>query len=355
MREYRAWFSYYSEEYGTFDDSTYTVQADNPFDVRKEAWLKWDQNTDSKFQSCVKLYAVTWQPNPLDAGDYFYSHAADVKQAAGRIENVDMQNDRLDKYGKASYYEMQKHYYLGSLHTIDSIAKDLYADKGIVPPSLYEELHYARELYYQLEYGDQSNALLDKIEKAEKWDEYGYLYDMRDLFKKGYITLCGEAVVFKNQFDRNGIYPLYNDLNDSVYKYISRWERSAMTINSLARLQPIHQQDVIPYSGGHMTFDCHFLLINQNHFDARFSTPENMIWTTSEDTMNITPDYAREFEAENVITGQRALFYRNDFLGVLRPDIVARYEFEALKAEYALANQVHNNEEDTAAEDEIEP
>jgi len=129
MREYRAWFSYYSEEYGAFDDAAYKVQADNPFDARKEAWPIWNQYIDSKFQSCVKLYAVTWQPNPLDAGDYFYSHAADVKQAVGRIENVEIPNDRIrieqlefqmkpNTNDKSLYFEREKHYYLGSLGSV---------------------------------------------------------------------------------------------------------------------------------------------------------------------------------------------------------------------------------------------
>jgi len=355
MREYRAWFSFYSEEWGNFDDVAYTVQADNPFDAREKAWPIWNQYIDSKFQSCVKLYAVTWNPDPLNAGDYFYSQAADIKQAVGHIENVDIPNDRIGSRDKTSYNNMQKHYYLGALQTVDDIAQDLYAGKGIVPPSVYEELHYAQELCYELEYGEPFNALQNKIEQAKKWDQHGYLFDIRDLFKHGYISLNGETVLFKEQFGRNGIYPVYNDLDDSEYKYISRWERQ-IRVNGIKNLQPIDESGVIQNSANHMLYDGQFLLVNPDHFHKDFHTPENMIWTTSEDVMNITGTFTGEFQADNVITGKKALFRRNDFSGVLRPDIVARYNFEDLKAEYAAANHtLVSDMEDTAAEDENEP
>jgi hypothetical protein len=350
MCEYRVWFSFYSEESGNFDDVAYTVQAGNSFDAREKAWLEWDQQIDSKFQSCVKLYAVTWQPNPLDMGDYFYSHAADIKQAVGHIENVEITNGRIEKQDNEAYYKLQKHYYLGALQTVDAIAKDLYADKGIVPPSIYEELYYAQEICYQLEYGNQFNAFQKKIDQAKKWDEHGYLFDMRDLFKRGYITLDGETVSFKSQFGRNGIYPAYNDLEDTEYKYISRWQNT-FKISVLSRLRPVQESDVIPNSAEHMSYYGQHLLINTDHFHPDYyEKPENLIWITDGET-EIKPDFTGEFPVENVITGRRLMCKRNDFAGALRPDITARYDFEALKAEYAAVSE---NQNETETEDEYD-
>ena len=347
MREYRAHFSFYSEEYGYFDDCAYRVQAESPFDTRIKAWEAFDQDEESKFRSCAKLYAVTWNPNPLDAGDYFYSHAADIKQAVGHIDNVDMPNDKLEKHGKHEYYERQKHYYLGALQTIDGVAKDLYAEKGIVPPSIYEELHYAEELYYALEYGEQSDAMWKKIKSAKEWDSNSCAqWDIRDLFKNGYITLCNEIVRFRDQFGRNSIYPVHADIEDSEYTYISRWERLA-SVKTLDRLPALTQADTIPHSADHMTYDYQILLMNLSQFSASFNKPVNMIWTPGEEAINLTNDTTDKFLVDNVITGEHILAQRSDFLGVLRPDTVARFDFEELKAEYAAT---HENPNETAGQ-----
>lgn len=339
MREYRAHFSFYSEEQGNFDDFAYRVQAETPFAARIKGWEAWDQDDDSKFRSCVTLYAVTWNPNPLDAGDYFYSHAADIKQAVGHIDNVDFPNDKLEKYGKRDYYERQKQYYLGALQTLDDVAKDLYADKGIVPPSIYEELHYAEELCYTLENWEQSNSFLDKIKAAKEWDKNSCAkWDIRDLFKKSYITLCDETVRFRDQFGRNGIYPVQADIEDGEYTYISRWER-LINVKTLDRLPLLQQADTIPHSAEHMTYDYQFLLITPDYLCAADKKPENMIWTPDEDAVNITKDMPHTFFVDNIITGERILAHRSYFLGVLRPDVVARFDFEALKAEYAATHE----------------
>ena len=195
MREYRAWFSFYNEEWGNFDDAAYTVQADNPFDARKEGWLKWNQYIDSKFQSCVKLYAVTWKPNLLDAGDYFYACAADIKQAAGHIENVEIPNNRLEKGDKAPYYEMQKQYNLGALHTVDSIAKELYADSI---RHRYGEIDHIEYLVRD-EQGLRSNLrnlAHDFWQAAEPADIDDYIREMVDeRFKTAGYTLNDMAYI----------------------------------------------------------------------------------------------------------------------------------------------------------------
>jgi len=332
MRTYNAYFSFYSEEWGNFDDVIYKVQADSPYDARTEAWLKWSQCMDSKFQSCVKLYAITWEPNPLDAGDYFYSIAADTKMAMRRIDYVDIPNCRIQKRNQTEFYEKLKHYDLAALNKTDDIAKDLYADKGILPPSIYEELHYARELAYRLEF-TQSKVLLDIIDQAAKWDVKGYKWDIRELFKNRYISLNNDTYYFQNQFDRKGVYPLYNDLNDTESKYVARW-KNMKTVNALADLKPPQENDVIPQSNDFMAYDGHYLFIDTHQFLDVFDHPENRIWIPTGDITNITHDYSNAFIAENAITDNQIKFYRSDFLGVLRPDVTERYDFDALKREY---------------------
>ncbi len=355
MRDYYAHFSFYSEEWGNFDDITYKVQAYSPFAARKKAWLEWDRDDESKLRSCVKLYAVTWEPNLLDAGDYFYAHAADIKQAMGRVENVDIPNSRIEKSHRPSYLDGEKRYCWGALQTLDRIAKDLYAGKGMVPPSIHEELHYAKELLYQQDCGELENALWDKIEAAKKWEENAYRFAFQDFFKYGHISLGRELLNFKTQFDRNGIYPVYADLDDTEYQYISRWQRSWKTCQ-LVKLQPLQQADVIPHSAGYMLFDGYHLLIDPEHLHEDYRKPENMIWTTAEGVMDITKDVTERFLVENVITGDRMMAGRKDFIGVLRPDVVARYDFEALKAEYAAASETQSivMENDSVATSDID-
>ena len=58
--------------------------------------------------------------------------------------------------------------------------------------------------------------------------------------------------------------------------------------------------------------------------------------------MNITKDMTEKFLVDNVITGERILADRSDFWGVIRPDVVARYNFEALKSEYSAAHEMQN-------------
>jgi hypothetical protein len=85
---------------GKLDDVAYTVQAESPFDAREKAWQAWDADEDIKFRNCVKLYAVTWNPNPLDAGIILFPCRR--SQAGCRhIENVDIPNDRIEKHDRA--------------------------------------------------------------------------------------------------------------------------------------------------------------------------------------------------------------------------------------------------------------
>lgn len=79
-----------------------------------------------------------------------------------------------------------------------------------------------------------------------------------------------------------------------------------------------------------------------------YEKPENMMWTPSEDSMNITKDMTEKFLVDNVITGERMLADRNDFWGVIRPDVVAQYDFEALKAGYAATHEMRSGEIEAA-------
>jgi len=336
MRDYYVHFSYYSEEWGNFDDISYPVTAETSFEAREKAWLICDQDSDTLFRKNIRQFAVTWKPNLLDAGDYFYSHAADIKQALGRLMNVAIPNDRIANNERQHQLDTERCSHLSALYTLDDVAKDLYADKGILPPSVHEELHYAEKLYEHLDYGEKAEALWERIDRARKWDR-GAVYSIRDLFKDGYTTLCGEAVFFNELFGRNGIYPVHNNLDEHDYMYISRWN-NRMKIDSLKRLPLLKETDIIPNSAGNMSYDYQTLLLDRSNFaDDRFQAPENMLWEPTDPTENgeVTKDGI--FTVRNIITDEHISTQRNFFFGVLRPDIAATFDFDSLKNEYALA------------------
>ena len=43
MREYDVHFSFYDEQWGNFDDVSYKVMAETPFEAREKAWPVCDQ------------------------------------------------------------------------------------------------------------------------------------------------------------------------------------------------------------------------------------------------------------------------------------------------------------------------
>lgn len=336
MREYHVHFSFYSEDYGNFDDISYRVMAQNPFEARELAWPLCDQDSDTPLRSNIKQFAVTWEPNLLDAADYFNSHAADIKQSLGRLMNVEIPNDRIDGGSRSQRLEVERCSNLSALYTLDTVAKDLYADKGMIPPSIYEELHYAEKLCGQLGWGEKADALWERMDKAKKWDR-GAIYTLRDLFKDGYITLCGESEVFREQFGRNGIYPVHSNLDEHDYSYISRWQNKRK-VDSLRKLPFYKETDVIKNSAGHMDYGWQTLLLNCKLLNDGYYTPENQLWQPVNPSEQDVGSKDGILLVENLITGQCITCNKDHFIGVLRPDITAALDFEALKKEYTATH-----------------
>lgn len=332
MRDYYVHFSFYSEEYGNFEDVRYSVQAETPFEAREKAWPLCDQDEEMPLRSNIKQFAVTWEPNLLDAGDYFYSHAAELKRCMGSLLNVTIPNERIAGGEHRQQLEIERCSTLTALYTLDTVAKDLYADKGMVPPSIYEELHYAEVLCGKLDW-EKANALWERTEKAKKWD-YGAIYSMRDLFKDGYTFLAGDTEFFNKHFGRNGVYPFQNNLDERDYNYISRWMNQC-NITSLGRLPIYQEKDIIQNSASHMDYYWHTLLLNGEMLNEEYQTPENQLWQAVDPLEHSEDVKDGMLLVENPITGQRMICSKEAFLGVLRPDILARLDIEVLKKEYS--------------------
>jgi len=333
MREYHVHFSFYSEEYGNFDDTSYRLIAENPFEAREKAWQMCDEDSDTLFRSNIRQFAVTWTPNMLDAGDYFYSHAADIKLNLGRLLNVAIPNDRIRGGESKNRLEAERCSDLSALRTLDAVAKDLYADKGIIPPSIYEELYYAEKLCEHLGWGEKADALWERTDRAKKWDA-GSIYSIRDLFKDGYTTLCGETELFNEHFGRNGIYPVHNKPDERDYTYIRRWQ-DKWTIDSLRRLPFYKETDVITNSAAHMSYEWQTLLLNCDLLNDGYRKPENQLWQPVDPSEHNEDIKDGMIIVENLITGQRMTCDKGNFSGVLRPDVYAALDFNALKRDYA--------------------
>lgn len=333
MRDFRVHYSFYSEEWGSFDDVSYPVSAESPFEAREKAWALCDEDKETVFRSNIRQYAVTWTPNPLDSGDYFYSHAADIKQTWGNLEYVTIPNDRINGSNRQEQINGEKYACFSAMQTLNTVAKDLYGDRGILPPSVYEELHYAEKLCEHLGWGEKADALWDRMDRAKKWD-WGAIYSLRDLFRDGYTILCGETELFKKHFGRSGIYPFHNNPEDNNYAYIRRWQNQHK-VERLARLPLLDEKSVITDSKGNMDYICQYLVLDGSLLNGGYRKPEHMIWQVT-----ATEEYDKSLGdgmllAENPITGQCMTIHRDSFIGVLRPDILATLDLEPLNKEYA--------------------
>jgi len=357
MREYNVYFSFYSEEYGNFDDVHYPVMAGSPFEAREKAWKLCDEDSETLFRSNIRQFAVTWIPNKLDAGDYFYTHASDIKCSLGALLNVSIPNDHIRGGENKNRLDAERCSCLSALQTLNDVAKDLYADKGINPPSIYEELHYAEKLCEQLGWNEKADALWERMEKAKKWDA-GAIYSIRNIFKEGYTILCGKTELVGEHFDRNGIYPVQNKTDEYDFDYIYRWQHKPK-VDSMRKLMFFKETNVIKNSSDHMVYyRGQVLLMDYDKLKKKYQTPENLFWTATGPSENGESDKNGVFYAENLITGECTDCFRGAFSGILRPDIVARIDFDALKNEYAAiycedtANDRGTGDYDTDTEDD---
>ena len=283
MKEYNVHFSHYSEQYGNFNDTTVKVDAANQFEARSKAWEALEKNEDRKFMSCIKLCGITWEASPLDMQDYFNAATAKDKYKINYIENIDKPNAKIDMNSKKEENcERDRYSHFGSLNTISDIAKDFGKTHGLIPPAIYEELHYAREFVNLIDKTEndleKSWALMQRIKEAEKWDN-GAMFCIKELFKSGYGMADGHEFDFSKQFDKNGIYQMYADKSDSEYKYIHRWVY-AKTYITLTDLPFFGEKDVIANSKN-MDYDWQTLVLKKESLPPEKQIPENALWTVN--------------------------------------------------------------------------
>ena len=335
MKEYSAHFSCYSELYGNFDEVIIKLNADNQFDARRKAWELSDENNDLKFSSCIKLCGITWKASPLDMQDYFNAQAEYEKCEIKRIENVKKPNARIEQNEKKlEECERERYSSFGSLYTITSIAEDFGKPLGMLPPSIYEELHYAKEICYQFDWNDydKSSVLLKIIEQAEKWDRNA-MHSIQQLFLYGNGLYNGQEIDFSTQFKKDGIYPVYVDRTDYDSQYIHRWTM-AQEYKSIAELPLFGEKDIINGSQ-FMQYEWQTLVLNKEALQPEVQFPYNLLWITKqENTASHDINGENPIIAENLITGETAKWKLSDFIGVLRPEINAKINYEEIKSEY---------------------
>ena len=342
MKTFRVHFSFYDEENGQFDESYYSVSAENVFEARRTAWLLRDTDDNTRFHSCVKQCGATWDASPLDMADYFNAQAAYDKYHLRKVENVDIPNAALKKdLDAAKRAESERSYFIGCIDSISFIAKDIGKPFGMEPPHIYEEIEYTWRLVSKLdEIGrhDAAEALAQKIDKAKKWDN-GAIHDLRQLFIHDSIHHPGDYINFAQFFGRDGVFPERADVKEREYKYITRWTEARRDVNTLSRLPMFGERDVIKNSVEAMPYDYKVLVLRQDALTPDYRKPENILWTPRYDVdgvcLNLENNHPEtRFNVENMITGVVVALCRKDFLGVLRPEYADKIDFEALKSEY---------------------
>ena len=346
-KEYQVHFSFYSEQYGYFDDFAIKVEAENQFEARRLAWEMSEENENFKFCSCLKLCGITWQTSPLDLQDYFNAQAAYDNYQIHRIENVNQSNARINKSEEEQRKaENERHEHYGSLWTIRGIASDMGRAHGLLPPHIYDELHYAREFLDLLNNDfDQYNAFLKKIEQAEKWDS-GAMFDIRDLCKHGYLSTAGFDFDFSEHLKKVGICPVYADPQDREYKYTNRWN-NAMKYRDMAYLPFFGEKDTIRDSQT-MPYAWQTLVLDKEALLPQHQSPLNSLWIANQESEGDFDRHGdRAIIAENLFTGAIVEWKRTDFLGVLRPEKSANIDFDTIKEQYKAWEAGQNNESGT--------
>lgn len=342
MKTYQVHFSFYDEENGRFDEAQYKVDAQDPFAARRMAWGLRDTDEHARLQSCAQICGVTWDASPLDLQDFFNAKAAYDKYCIAFTKNVDRNNAEIRQDDEAKKEaDARRAYIFGSLDSGYLAANSLGRPFGMIPPVVYEEIEYARQLVSKLdEMGrhDAAESLMGRVEEAEAWD-LPSIYDLRELFSQGSIHLPGDYINFTQFFGRDGIYPEHADTGDRESTYIHRW-MSARHIDRLPLL-PIFSEKHIIAGGDSLAYDYKVLVLRANVLDEGLRKPENLLWTPDNDglaALYLEPgkdarnDYVR---ARNMITGLCEDRRRSDFLGILRPDIADNIDFAALAREYA--------------------
>ena len=282
MKSYNVHFSYYSEENGQFEGTKYTLEAEKQFNAREKAWELFDNDKEMKNASCISQCGVTWETSPADMQDYFNMMAALDKCTIKQIENIDIPNHMLhqdeERVARAKIVIREC---WGSLGAISNIAKDMGKPYGIIPPNIFEELHYSELLAMELEKRGQVQeafSLYKRISDAQKWDQDAIM-SIDLLFVHGDIWLNGNSVYLVDQFSRDGVFPEKADLSDAQYDYISRW-RNSRVINNLSQLPMFGEKDVIRSSGNiinEMSYEYRVLVLRPEALPKEQQKPETKL------------------------------------------------------------------------------
>ncbi len=354
MKSYNVHFSFYSLEYGDFEEIHFKVEAENQFEARRKAWLLCDNNEDMAFARNIRLCGVTWEATPLDMQDYFNALASYEKYQLALYENVHKNNAQISGQSENdnSYGDIRLAA-LGSLSTINEIAKDFGAAYGMLPPRYFDELHYADALIDVIDkqFGfDGAMAFIKLLDKAKKWDN-GSLFSLAEIFQKGYMFVNDEYFSLANHFSKDGFYPV-GDLNEKADYYIRRW-RETHKCNSLEHM-PFYDERHIVEGSQSMNYVYKILVLNKSVLPPEQKTPINGLWFSNnlEDTRsNADP---KLIEVKNLITGETAEYFRSDFLGVLKPEIEAKLDDEAIRNEYTKHIESVSNEYAFDEDEELE-
>lgn len=266
MREYNVHFSYYSKDYGLFCDKKYSMEAESQFEARRHAWKYTESDNELKNVVNLKQIGVTWQSTPLDIQDYFNSEAAEIKLEINRIKNVTIPQIELDNESdllKDKYNYLYQ--YFGMLYELDEIANGLYRGIGIVPPSIYEEIQYAKliseELYNSGKY-DEADSLNNIANDAINWKK-SKKHTLKQLFENGYYYHYGEKHL-EQFFHKDSIFP-------ERYSIKEEYIRKPKKIEKLYQLPIFTEKDI--HSGSkEMFYQGEVLVLNSEKLKKEIRT-----------------------------------------------------------------------------------
>jgi|GEM_PF-1568842 len=348
MKDYAVHFSFYAETSGRFDCMFYMVAAETSFDARAKAWLLYDKDDAMRLTSCVKQTGVTWDSSPLDIQDYFNANMARCQQSCRVIKDIVIQNALIEKDDDTKQAaERSLNFEHGMAYAIQKIAMDHYAHLHIIPPIAFEAIAYTEKLlhylYTQPQYNDvPASGLYELIENAKR-NEPDSVQALQRFLENGSIEIDGESYNFNEHFKKDGICPLYADINDYAGRYIARWSN----INPFRYPADFDERYVISGSAETMPYEYKTLVLKKDVLALASQKPMYLLWETIEpenrpyNGYGTNPD--RQIVCENKITGHHAVFRRADFHGVLRPEFEQRIDYDKLKADYeALPEQVRD-------------
>jgi hypothetical protein len=286
----------------------------------------------------------------MNIQDYFNSLAVYEKYRIKYIKNIDIPNEQIRNSSKqieSCKYDLASS--RGALYAIDSIAKDLAQAYGITPPSLYEELQYAIDFIDMLQHERKYELgfALDKITwDAGKWDTNA-MYRLNSLLEDKYISIADDFISIANHYGKNGIFPVYADLNDFPNKYIRRWQ-TIKPIDDLSKLPLFGEKDIINI-GVPIPFDYGTLVLKQEALGGN-GNKYNTLWMScvDENTQSSDRNALMPLIAENLITGETAQWLYSDFYGLLKPEYVNNIDFTALQKQHQqiVLEQVQENDDD---------